>query len=200
MRVSWMIAVAFSALVSMGADDAGCSSGCSSHNSIHGSSDEQQRNQQERILREGTAQVGMPAVKNFRERRLLKAILEMRDQESLTTYTYTYSEMTGSRVFFCDSIGYGIPYATQFTNPAKLEEASRGSEGVSLATLPQADPNGLFSPAAAEGTWILCKDPAGSDVKPVYVEPRVIVSPFRLEQAPAESPNSAAPKQEHRAP
>jgi hypothetical protein len=55
----------------------------------------------------------MPAIKNFRERRLLKSILEMRDQEGLTTFTYTYNEMTGQLVFFCDSIGYGIPYATQ---------------------------------------------------------------------------------------
>lgn len=52
---------------------------------------------------------------------------------------------------------------------------------IAYAVLPQADPNGLFSPASAEGTWILLKDPHGSDVKPVYVEPRVIVSPFKLE-------------------
>lgn len=92
-----------------------------------------------------------------------------------------YNEMTGRPVFFCDSIGYGIPYATQYTNPDKLEDAANGATGIALATLPQADPNGLFSPASAEGTWILCKDPAGSDVKPVYIEPRVIVSPFRIE-------------------
>lgn len=184
MRAAWILVAA---LLSMGADG----DGCTSHRSSRDSSDEVQRAQQERILREGTAQTGMPAIKNFRERRLLKSILEMRDQESLTTFTYTYSEMTGKIVFFCDSIGYGIPYATQYTNPSKLEDASHGSEGIALATLPQADPNGLFSPAVAEGTWILCKDPDGSDVKPVYVEPRVIVSPFRMERAAAaERPES----------
>jgi hypothetical protein len=190
MKMSWIITTVFAAFISMGADGTGCS-GCSGHSSVHGSSDEQQRHEQERILREGTAQTGMPAIKNFRERRLLKSILEMRDQEGLTTFTYTYSEMTGRLVFFCDSIGYGIPYATQYTNPAKLEDESNGSEGIALATLPQADPNGLFSPSTAEGTWILCKDPAGSNVRPVYVEPRVIVSPFRMEQATAESPDPA---------
>lgn len=190
MRTPWIL-IALVAFVSMGADG----DGCSSHNSSHGSSDAQQRAQQERILREGTAQTGMPAIRNFRERRLLKSILEMRDQEGLTTFTYTYNEMTGHLVFFCDSIGYGIPYATQYTNPAKLEDASHGAEGIALATLPQADPNGLFSPAAAEGTWVLCKDPAGSDVKPVYVEPRVIVSPFRMERAAAEAvePRQSSP-------
>ncbi len=49
--------------------------------------------------------------------------------------------------------------------------------------IPQADPNGLFSPASAEGAWVLCLDPADKRTKPVYVEPRVVVSPFRLPQA-----------------
>jgi hypothetical protein len=31
-----------------------------------------------------------------------------------------------------------------------------------------------------EGTWIMCKDPSGTDVKPVYVEERITVAPFRL--------------------
>ena len=37
------------------------------------SSDGKQRQQQERLLAEGTAQTGLPAIKNFRERKLLKA-------------------------------------------------------------------------------------------------------------------------------
>lgn len=141
------------------------------------SSDEMQRAQQERILQEGTSQIGMPAIKNFRERKLLKDILELRDQEGLLTYTYVWNEMQGKLVFFCDSIGYGIPYATQFTNPEKIAESSHQ---VGYAILPQADPNGLFSPASAEGTWVMCKNPNGKEVRPVYVEPRIIVSPFKL--------------------
>lgn len=138
-----------------------------------GDSDRKQSRQQELILQEGTSQVGMPAIKNFRERKLAKDILELRDQNGLTTYTYVWNEMQGKLVFFCDSIGYGLPYATQFTNPMKVEYTS--------LALPQADPNGLFSPASAEGTWIMCKDPKGDTVKPVYVEPRVIVSPFKMD-------------------
>jgi hypothetical protein len=140
------------------------------------SSDEAQRAQQERILQEGTSQTGMPNIKNFRERKLLKQILEMRDQDGLVTYTYTVPETTGRPVFLCNSIGYGLPAATQYTNPQKVDYHSTGS-----VTLPQADPNGLFSPESAEGTWVLCSDPNGSGkTRPVYVEPRVIVSPFRL--------------------
>jgi len=141
------------------------------------SSDEIQRSQQERILKEGSAQTGMPAIKNFRERKLLKQIIEMRDQDGLVTYTYTVPETTGRPVFLCNSIGYGLPAATQYTNPQKT--AYSGSSGIS--TLPQADPNGLFSPESAEGTWVMCTDPNGSGkTRPVYVEPRVIVSPFKL--------------------
>jgi hypothetical protein len=136
-------------------------------------SDRVQREQQERILMEGASQVGMPAIKNFRERKILKDILEMRDQNGLTTFTYL-AALDNKLALLCESIGYGIPYATQFTQltgPCYL---------VSALTLPQAEPNGLFSPASAEGTWIQCKDPHGKDVRPVYVEPRIIVSPFRL--------------------
>lgn len=138
-------------------------------------SDEVQRSQQEQILKEGTAQTGMPAIKNFRERKLMKQIIEMRDQDGLVTYTYTVPETTGRPVFLCNSIGYGLPAATQYTNPQKYE--------LNGATLPQADPNGLFSPDSAEGTWVMCTDPSGSGsgkTRPVYVEPRIIVSPFKL--------------------
>lgn len=143
-------------------------------------SDKKQQVQQEAILAEGTATIGMPAIKNFRERRLLKMILELRDQNDVTTYTYVWNEYQGTWVFFCNSIGYGIPYATQFTNPEKVYHPYQSA----IVTMPQADPNGLFSPSSAEGTWVMCKDPKGPDVKPVYLEPRLIVSPFEL-AAPA---------------
>ncbi len=140
------------------------------------SSDEIQQNQQERLLKEATASSGMPAISNFRERRLLKDVLELRDQDGLITYTYLIAEQTGKLVYFGETIGYGIPAATQFTNPQKVEYHTGGA----YVTLPQADPNSLFSPSSAEGTWVLMKDPNGDKVSPVYVEPRIIVSPFKL--------------------
>jgi hypothetical protein len=139
------------------------------------SSDDTQRRQQEQILKEGTSAVGMPAITNFTERRLLKDIIELRDQANLITYTYLIAEQTGKLVFLGQSIGYGIPYATQYTNPQKIDYYSSG-----VATIPQADPNGLFSPESAEGTWVLLRDPKSGKVSPVYVEPKIIVSQFRL--------------------
>lgn len=159
----------FAAVLFMGADD-----------SCDGTptSDQVQRQQNEKMLQEATAQTGMPAIKNFRERKLLKDILELRDQNGLATYTYTFADMSGKLNFFCDSIGYGIPYATQYTNPERVINPYSSA----ITTLPQADPNGLFSPASAEGTWVMCKDPNGKEVRAVYVEPRIVVSPFKLLQ------------------
>jgi hypothetical protein len=84
--------------------------------------------------------------------------------------------------FLGNTVGYGLPYATQFTSPQRPARADETYERGNLS-LPQADPNGLFSPASAEGTWILMKDPKGNETKPVYIEPRILTTPFKLEGA-----------------
>jgi hypothetical protein len=133
-------------------------------------SDQLQHDQQELLL-QGANATGMPAIVNFTERKMLKRILEIRDQVINTT-TYIV-DTNGHPHKICDSIGYGFPYSTQFTNPAQ-----NPSKTVVLA---QAEPNGLFSSPTSEGTWIGCVDPANKhNMQVVYVEPRVIVSPFPL--------------------
>lgn len=143
----------------------------------HKDSDTVKSQQQEQILMEGAQAVGMPAIKNFREMRQLKMIFELRDQASFSTYTYILGEGMPKPLFLCHSIGYGIPYATQFTAPQKYV---RPTDGSGFVVVPQADPNGLFSPASADGTWVTCKNPKGNEVSTVYVEPKVITSPFPL--------------------
>ena len=132
-----------------------------------------ERKKQEELSLQGVQQVGLPAVVNFQEKRTLKMILELRDTE-LKTITYT-QDMNGGLHKICDSVGYGIPYATQYTNPTTLETTHNG-----LTTMPQADPNGLYSPASADGTWVLCLNTETKKMSPVFVEPRIIVSPFAL--------------------
>jgi hypothetical protein len=83
--------------------------------------------------------------------------------------------MTGKLIFIGKCIGYGIPYATQYSNPQKVYH--EGSQYGLI--LPQAEPNGLFMPADARGTWVLLLDKDGQP-HPVYIEPDVIVSPFPL--------------------
>ena len=140
------------------------------------SSDSRQMKQQEVMLDELTKQTGMPNIVNGRERRLLKSILELRDQDGLVTYTYLFSEMTGKLIYLGESMGYGIPYATQYTNPMK----PLYTEWRDTPTIPQADPNGLFSPESADGTWIMMLDPTSGEVRPQYIEPKIITLTFRL--------------------
>jgi hypothetical protein len=135
-----------------------------------------QAKQQERILQEGTSQLGMPAIKNFRERRTLKMIYELRDQEGLSTYTYVVAEQTGKPVYLCDSVGYAISDATGYTNPDKVMHPMSGE----YFTMTQAEPNGLFTPDVSDANWVLCIDPAGNKPLPVFVSSKIIVSAYKL--------------------
>lgn len=139
---------------------------CDDSNSI-------QSRQQELILAQITNAVGMPAIVNFAEKRMMKEVFELRDQ-TLPTTTYVM-DLYGKLHKVCDLIGYGLPYATEYTNPKYVASWS------SHVILPQADPNGLFPPANAEGTWVACTNPATKKAQILYIEPRVVVSPFPLD-------------------
>ncbi len=134
---------------------------------------------QELAMQDANSQIGMPAIKNFQERKLMKMIFELRDQANVINYAYLFSEMTGKLVYLGKCLGYGLPYATQFTNPQKADY--NGSNSGGNITLPQADPNGLFMPSSANGTWVMLINPKTNQAQPVFVEPNVIVSPFPLE-------------------
>lgn len=143
-------------------------SGCSSTSST----DSKQTGQQEKLQAEGDRQVGLPKITNFTEKKLLSMLYELRDQASLPTWTY-YLDLNGNKHLLCRSVGYGIPYATQFSNPKKFSYDYSAS-----FAMPQCEPNGLFMPSAAEGTWIFMATEKGP--KPLYCEPKVIVSPVPL--------------------
>jgi hypothetical protein len=146
---------------------------------VRPTSDQVQRQQQEAIAMQATMSVGMPAIVNFAEKRQLTDIYELRDK-LVPTYTYLYDMNGKIGEKLCDSVGFGISAATQYTNPQKIEWRSSNS-GYASGVLPQADPNGLFSPASAEGTWVLCKVPGSDKVMPQYIEPRVIVLTYPKE-------------------
>jgi hypothetical protein len=143
--------------------------GCSSNESP---SDKSQREAQEAMSQQGNAQVGMPGIANFTEKKVMRRLYEMRDK-NVATFTYMV-DMQGRLHHVCDSMGYGLPYGVQFSNPEKTN--SMGYQGPNM---PQSEPNGLFMPPSAEGTWVICASTKG-EFTPMYIEPRVIVSPFRL--------------------
>ena len=152
------------------------------------SADAVQSAQQEAILQEGSAQTGMPAIKNFRERKMLKQVLEERDQADFVTYSYLentvptpvpgYTALGGKLTYIGVSIGYPMPYATQYTSPAKPYNGGYSSSYYGFA-MPQADPNGLFSPASADGSWLELKTPDGKS-RPQYFEPRLVTLTYKL--------------------
>lgn len=133
-----------------------------------------ERKKQAEMSLRGVQSVGMPAIVNFAEKRMMKDILELRDRNMPTT-TYIV-DMNGKMHKVCDSVGFGLPYATQYTNPQMPQRTSDAG----LYVLPQADPNGLYSPASADGTWVQCLDPKTKKATVVYIEPRIIVSPFPI--------------------
>jgi len=129
-------------------------------------------------LNEAASQVGFPAIKNFTELKQFKQILELRDQANLVTYTYMENAMDGTiGQFLGKSIGFGIPAATQFTNPIRTTRILGNGGGA--VQLPQADPNGLFMPTSTDATWVILIDPEGN-LAPSYIESKILVFTFKI--------------------
>lgn len=147
-------------------------------------SDITQAEQQEQLMKEAGAQTGMPNIRNFAERKMVKRILEMRDDARLSTYTYFYSPFRGLRKL-CDSLGYPLPYATQYTNPQKVLNHA--------LVVSQADPNGLYAPSSSRASWVLCKVPGQQEAAVVYAEPDLMTFPYAVpEDSDPRAANPAA--------
>lgn len=142
------------------------------------SSQKRERVATEQLANQAAVTVGMPAITRFTEKRQLKMVYELRDNPELVTYTYT-RDLQGKLHKVCPttSIGYGIPYATQYSNPHT--PITRGAEGIT--TIEQPEPNGLFMPGQADATWVLCLNPKTSKIEPVYEESKVTVYTYPIE-------------------
>ncbi len=129
----------------------------------------EQARETEELSMESNRQVGMPGIVNFTEKRLLRLLYEIRDQE-IATYTYIV-DWQGRLFHVCDSIGFGMPFSAQYTTPERFYSAG--------VTIPQPEPNGLFPPTSTSATWVICASAVG-EFRPIYVEPSIIVSVFPL--------------------
>jgi hypothetical protein len=145
--------------------------------------DSRQAERTAKSLGEADRQIGMPAIKNFQERKLAKLIFELRDRSDLITYAYIVN-LEGELIFIGKCIGFGLPYSVQYTNPERLVSkwigSSSGTNRRYTGPIPQADPNGLFMPQGLSATWLMMVDPETGKPRPVYIEPEIIVSPFPL--------------------
>lgn len=149
------------------------------------SADLKQTKASEDMFSEAQRQIGMPNIVNFQQRKMLKWIFELADKADLVTYSYIKADMTGKLIFIGKTLGYGVPFSAQFTNPEKVVEGDKeigyDVAGLgSLMTKPQADPNGLFMPTSSSATWVIMIHPETG--KPVvdYWEPELITKTFPM--------------------
>ncbi len=144
---------------------------------ITSDSDDLQSRRVELQMAQAEKAVSPPRVAKFTQLRDAIRIVELAD-DNIVTWAY-YMDMHGKLHFLCEAKGYGLPYSTQTTNPAREERAP----GPSAVVLPQAEPSGLYMPDNVAATWILCARPDGDGFDAVYWEPDLVVSPFELNAA-----------------
>jgi ABC-type Fe3+-hydroxamate transport system substrate-binding protein len=153
------------------------------------SADQLIQEETEANMQEANRQVGQPDIVNFQEKKIAKMIYEVRDQEDLICHAYLVNTMTGQvGQYLGECIGYGLPYSTQFSNPDKVVSGANmlGYNSMSyesILVMSQPEPNGLFMPGGLSATWLLMIDPETDKPRVVYIEPEIIVSPFKFHKS-----------------
>lgn len=140
---------------------------------IKPTADQRQAQAQATALDGADREIGMPRLANFSQRKLLKNAYEDMDQTTLT-YVYVQS-LDGKFVCLGQGVGYGVMGGTQFTAPTKLEWHSNGP-----VQIPQAEPNGLFTPTSGAATIVNLVNPANGEAHTALIEPNVVTLPFKL--------------------
>jgi len=146
------------------------------------SADQIQAEKTAQAMNDANKQIGMPAIKNWQEKKFLKMLYELRDQAGIVRYAYLKSLKSGKPIYLGKCIGYGLPYCVQFSNPERVAHQDTSHSG-SFGTMPQPEPNGLFMPQTLSATWLMMINPKTGEPEPVYVEPEIIVNPFPLPYA-----------------
>ena len=141
--------------------------------------DTQQIKETERLQQEAQSQIGMPNIKNFYEKKMAKEVYELRDDANLITYAYMQN-LEGKFIFLGQTIGFGLPYSTQFSNPEKYLDDPNGSIDAGSLILPQPEPNGLFVPEGLSATWLQYINPDTGKREVIYAEPSIIVTQSKL--------------------
>lgn len=114
------------------------------------------------------------------ERDALQQIYDFRMQ-NVDTWSVIIPTNPNVKPYVCPSKGYPIPYTTQLTNP--MRELGAGYQQGWAVTLPQAEPNGLFTGNTA-ATWVLCIHTlpgGGTETVPVYAGPDPMAFPYPVE-------------------
>lgn len=104
-------------------------------------------------------------------------IIELYNARMHATQTWTvWRSMTGMIEGDCPSSGYPLPYGVQLTSPESDQFVGSSGSG-HYSTLPQAEPNGLFTNGiTSEATWVPCI--VDGAISPMYVETKVTTYPY----------------------
>lgn len=130
----------------------------------------------EDTMKEMQNQIGMPFIDDFFEKKMAKQIFELRDNAELITYAYMVN-LDGRFIYLGKTIGFGLPYSVQYTNPEKVE---RSMHQGGYAILPQADPNGLYMPEGLSATWLMLINEETGEPEIIYTEPSIVVTQNKL--------------------
>lgn len=139
--------------------------------------------QTNQMMEESNNELGMPGITNFQQKRTLKSIYELCDQEDLICYAYVQNAYTGRFVYLGRCLGYGIPFSAQYSNPEvykRVKPSNAGDTHWAYEMIPQPEPNGLYMPESSSATWVLLIDPYTNTGRVVYMEPLLTVSPVKL--------------------
>jgi len=155
--------------------------GCVPEENRRQSTDSVAAQRQARVTAEIERQTGTPSIVNGKEKKMMKMLYELRDQEDLICYAYFFNEHTGELgQFIGKCAGYGISASTQYSNPERIASSHTGYQSTrSWVKLPQAEPNGLFMPQSSSATWLMVFDDKGVP-RPCYIEPLISVFPFKV--------------------
>lgn len=161
--------------------------GCSYQGSSVNQGLQEERRATQALQEQSMREVGMPNITNFTEKKLLKMLYELRDDATLSTHTYVMGR--NGYMYLGPSIGFGIPYSTQYTQPETLQRVRLKDTYAETHTsytevLPQADPNGLYTPTGLSATWVMLVDPETGSIKPAYVEQEITV---RMDKMPVDN-------------
>lgn len=124
----------------------------------------------------------VPAYNWSLERDLLIQLYNIRNLKAVTHSVWRSDR--GMIEGDCASIGFGIPYDTSLTNPLVATNTAQNgdrhtTQGGALASIEQAEPNGVYASKNTSATWVMCAGDTGT-IEPVYVETKVTVYPYSV--------------------
>jgi hypothetical protein len=112
--------------------------------------------------------------------------IEHAENVGIQTTSFIFNRSSPDPIQSCPSIGVPIPNTASLTNPDQIASHYYGNGSGSWASgvIGQMDPNGIYTPQASSGTFVICVGGDGTPV-PVYAEGEVhtVFGPARWDTA-----------------